>query len=98
MRRAGPWVAGLLGAGLLAAGVVVFVIANSSNFGWTAYTASYAPPQPVDAYDSAVRLTFADGSVLWSRAHLVGAGLAVAGLLALAALGGWLLGRPSRRA
>ena len=96
MRRAVPWIAGLLGAGLLTAGVVVFVVANSSDFGWTAYTASYAPLEPADAYDSTLQLTFSDGAVLWSRRHLLGAGLAVAGLLVLAALGGWLLGRSRR--
>lgn len=93
MRRAVPWVAGLLGAGLLAAGVVLFAIANSSDFGWTAYTASYAPLEPAEAYDSALQLTFSDGSTLWSRQHLVGAGLVVVGLLVLTALGGWLAGR-----
>jgi hypothetical protein len=98
MRRGLPWVVGALGAALLVAGVVVFAAANSAGFGWTAYTASYAPLEP-DAFTSDLTLTFSDGAVLWSWTHAFGAGLAVLGLLALVGLGGWILGgRAARRA
>jgi hypothetical protein len=96
VRRALPWVVGALGGVLLLAGVVVFAVANSAEFGWTAYTASYAPLEPaVDA--GPVGVTFSEGAVLWSPQHALGAGLAVLGLLVLVGLGGWVLGRRSRR-
>jgi hypothetical protein len=96
MRRARPCVVLGLGVALVVAGVVVFAVANSSGFGWTAYTSSYAPLEP-GPYESDWQLTFADGSVLWTRQHALGAGLAVLGLLVLVGLGGWLLGRRSGR-
>jgi heme/copper-type cytochrome/quinol oxidase subunit 1 len=92
VRRPGPWLVGALGVLLLVAGIVVFAFADATDFGWTSYT-----PLDADAYTSQLSLTFSDGSVLWTRQHALGAGLAVAGLLALARLGGWLLGRRSRR-
>jgi hypothetical protein len=61
-------------------------------FGWT----SYAPLQETQsAYLSAV--TFADGTVVWTGQHLLGAGLLVLGLLLLTGVGGWLLGRRAGR-
>ena len=96
MRRAGPWLVGALGAVLLVAGIVVFALADAAGFGWTAYTASYAPLE-ADAYSSELSLTFSEGSVLWSGQHALGAGSVVAGLLVLVGLGGWLLGRRSAR-
>lgn len=100
MRRFLPAGAAVLGAALVVAGVVVFVAANrsgvTSDFGWS----SYAPLQPEGAYDSRLALTFSDRwSVLWTGLHLLGALLAVAGLLVLTGLGGWFLGRrpPARR-
>ena len=94
MRRALPWVVAAVGLVLVVAGLVVFVIADRApvgDFGWYAY----APLEPgTAAYDSTLRLSFDDGwTVLWTARHLLGAGLLVAGLLVLAALGGWLLGR-----
>lgn len=92
MSRTRPWLVGALGLLLLVAGVVVFALANSAGFGWTAYTGSYAPLAP-DAYSSSLTLTLSDGVVLWTRGHALGAGLAAAGLMVLVGLGGWLLGR-----
>ena len=96
MKRAVPGVVAFLGLGLLLAGIAVFADANRSpigDFGWT----GYAPlePGPADTF------TFVDTSawmVSWTGGHLVGAGLAVLGLLVLAAVGGWALGRRSGRA
>jgi hypothetical protein len=94
------WAVGGLGALLCVAGAVVFGLANRAPTGWTAYTGSYAPLQPAmpgryaDAYRSELTLTFGDGAtVLWTTDHLLGAVLVVVGLLVLAGLGGWLLGR-----
>lgn len=97
MRRAGPVVVGGAGAVLAILGVVVFALANSAStagLGWTAY----APLAPADAHTSELTVTFSDGSVLWTRQHAVGAGLVVLGLLLLAALAGWWLGRRTGRA
>jgi hypothetical protein len=85
-----------LGLVSVVAGVLVFAWANRSpaDFGWTAY----APLEPVPGgpYRSDLTLTFHDGwTVLWTAGHLVGAVLVVLGLLVLAAVGGWLLGRRS---
>jgi hypothetical protein len=98
------WALGGLGALLCVAGAVVFALANRSPVGWTAYTGSYAPLGPAmpgrysDAYQSELTLTFSDGwSVLWTGDHLLGALLVVLGLLVLAAVGGWALGRRSGR-
>jgi hypothetical protein len=89
------WAVGALGALLCAAGAAVFVQGGRSpaGGGWTAYTGSYAPLGP-GAYQSELTLMFDDGaSVLWTTNHLLGAALVVLGLLVLAGLGGWLLGR-----
>ncbi|MGY1723724.1 hypothetical protein [Blastococcus sp. SYSU DS0533] len=101
MRRGAPWAVGVLGAALLVAGVLTFTAANRvgpPEFGWTTYTGSYAPYQPVDeAYASELTLSFDGWSVLWTGGHLAGVGLAVVGLLVLAVLGGWALGRRAPR-
>jgi len=102
--RALPWVLGFLGSALVLGGVVVFAAANGAwggppgDFGWTTYTGSYAPLRPGEprAYESVVSFP-PDGSVLWTSWHLAGAGLVVLGLLVLAVLGGWVLGRRPRR-
>jgi heme/copper-type cytochrome/quinol oxidase subunit 1 len=94
VRRAVPWLVAGLGAALVVAGVLVFAAANRGpmDFGWT----SYAPLQETQtAYLSAV--TFADGTVVWTGQHLLGAGLLVLGLLLLTGVGGWLLGRRTGR-
>jgi hypothetical protein len=89
--RAWPWVVGALGAVLVVAGVGLFALANSADVGWTSYV-------PLDPAASATGpLVFADGTVWWTRQHALGAGLAVLGLLVLAGLGGWFLGRRSAR-
>lgn len=97
MRRTVPWLVALVGAALVVAGVVAFAVADSgevaADFGWTAYT----PLESERAYDSRLVLFFDDGSLLWTRRHQVGAGLAVVGLLVLTGLAGWLLGRRTRR-
>ena len=91
MSRALPWVVGALGAVLVAAGLALFALANSVDVGWT----SYVPLDPVASVTGP--LVFADGTVLWTRQHALGAGLAVLGLLVLVGLGGWFLGRRSVR-
>lgn len=98
MRRAGPLVVAGAGTALVLVGVVVFTFANSGPFGGTRHTGSYAPLEPgADAYESELSLTF-DGSVLWTWGQAAGAGLVVLGLLVLAALAGWWLGRRGGRA
>jgi hypothetical protein len=96
MRRV-PWVVVALGALLLVAGGVVFTAANQAppaDLGWT----SYRPLEPDAARDSAWTVSFDDGwAVAWTIGHVWGAGLVVLGLLVLAGLGGWLLGRRSAR-
>jgi hypothetical protein len=93
MRRVGPWVVGLLGAGLAVAGVAVFWATNlapADGPGWFAY----APLVPGDAAPSGT----VDGwAVLWTRGHLVGAGLLMLGLLVIVGTAGWSLGRRSSR-
>jgi heme/copper-type cytochrome/quinol oxidase subunit 1 len=96
MRRALPWLVAALGVVLVVLGVLVFAAANAAppDFGWSAY----APlEETTTAYRSAI--TFAGpGTVLWTRGHVVGAGLAVLGALVLAGVGGWALGlRAGRR-
>jgi heme/copper-type cytochrome/quinol oxidase subunit 1 len=99
MRRALPWGTSVAGLVLVVAGLVVFVVANRApvgDFGW----ASYAPLEAGEPgpYTSALTLSFDDGwTVLATGRHLLAAGLVVAGLLVLSALGGWLLGRRSGR-
>jgi hypothetical protein len=93
VRRALPWVVAVLGAALAVAGVAVFWRTNVSPV--VTYGGSYAPL--TEAYDSALTLSFDRVEVLWTRGHLVGAGLLVAGALVLAAVGGWVLGRRSAR-
>jgi hypothetical protein len=85
-----------LGLALVVAGVVVFAVTNRSpaDFGWT----SYAPLEPGVGGAHRSELTLAHGdrwTVLWTGGHLTGALLVVLGLLTLAAVGGWLLGRRS---
>jgi hypothetical protein len=97
MRRALPWLLTGLGAVLVAAGAVVFTAANrgAADFGWS----SYAPlEQTGRTARSAIIYTFSDGTtVLWTGQHLLGAGLVVLGLLVLAGVGGWVLGRRGGR-
>ncbi len=95
MRRALPWSAALLGGALVVGGGIVFALANGSpaDLGWAAYT----PVEETGAYQSSLTVTFAGGGVLWAGQHVLGAGLVVAGLLVLAGVGGWLLGRRSGR-
>ncbi|MFW3169127.1 hypothetical protein [Geodermatophilus sp. CPCC 206100] len=97
MSRAAPWAVTAVGLALVAAGAVVFRLANTAT--WTAYSGSYAPLVPEGspaAYRSELVLSV-DGSVLWTWRHAAGAGLVVLGLLVLAGVGGWALGRRSRR-
>ncbi|GAB4081489.1 hypothetical protein GCU67_18665 [Modestobacter muralis] len=100
MSRAARWPAPVLGALLCAVGVGVFWWTNASSpgvdGGWFAYVpVGEAPPQPDGAYQSELSIAFDDApwSVLWTTGHLVGLGLALAGLLVLSGWGGRLLGR-----
>ena len=94
MRRVLPWLVAGLGAVLAIAGVLVFAAANRGpqHFGWTAY----APLQDIGS-DYVDAVTFSDGSVLWTREHLLGASLLVVGLLVLTAALAWSLGRRAGR-
>ena len=94
MRRAIPWAVAALGTALALAGVAVFWWTNARPPTVT-YGGSYAPL--TEAYDSTLTLTSDGATVLWTRGHLVGAVLLVAGALLLAAAGGWALGRRSAR-
>jgi heme/copper-type cytochrome/quinol oxidase subunit 1 len=96
VRRLVPALLAVLGVGLVVAGVVVLAVADDApgprDVGWSAYT----PLADDAAYRSGLALAFDDqGAVLWTGQHVVGALLAVAGLLVLTALGGWWLGRRS---
>jgi hypothetical protein len=94
VRRALPWTVAAAGVVLVAAGSVVFLVANRApvgDFGWAAYAPLEAE---ASAYESRLTISSGDGfAVLWNGTHLLAAGLLVLGLLVLAALGGWLLGR-----
>jgi heme/copper-type cytochrome/quinol oxidase subunit 1 len=98
MRRALPWSTAALAVALLVAGVVLFATtdpARPADFGWYAYQP--LPAESSGPYSSTLTLTFDDGSVLWSDGQLLGAGLVVAGLLLLAVLAGWAVGRRAPR-
>ncbi|MGY1821820.1 hypothetical protein [Geodermatophilus sp. SYSU D00079] len=96
MRRAAPWLAAGAGTALVVAGVVVSWWAGTAR--WVTYGGSYTPlvPGAPSAYESRLELDL-DGTVLWTWRHAAGAGLVVLGLLVLAAVGGWLLGRRAGR-
>jgi hypothetical protein len=96
VRRAAPWLTAGAGTALVVAGVVVFWWANTAR--WVTYGGSYEPlvPGAPSAYESRLVLGV-DGAVLWTWRHAAGAGLVVLGLLVLAAVGGWLLGRRAGR-
>jgi hypothetical protein len=87
-----PWAVGVFGLGLVVGGVALFVVGNRpADVGWTAYGPDLGAS---DAYESRLQLTFIDGpAVLWTRTSALGAGLALFGLLVLAALTGWVVGR-----
>jgi heme/copper-type cytochrome/quinol oxidase subunit 1 len=86
-----------LGVALLVTGAVVFATTDPVrpvDFGWYAY----APlSEEQAAYSSTLRIAFDDGRVVWTGGRLVGAGLVVAGLLVLAGLTGWAVGRRAGR-
>ena len=96
MRRALPWVVAAMGLALLVTGVALYATgdrARPSAMGWFAYE-----PLPLEvAYESRLSLTYDDGDVLWAHEQLVGAVVAVLGLLALTAVGGWAVGRRTAR-
>ena len=91
-----PWRTGAFGLVLVIVGIAVFAAANRhgspADFGWYAY----APLDPSSGpYSSSWEIVFGSDSwqVLWTGGHLLGAGLVVAGVLVLAASGGFVLGR-----
>jgi hypothetical protein len=94
MSRGLPWAVAVVGLVLVAGGIGLFVLGNQpADFGWTAYGPDLMAS---DAYESRLQLTFIDGpAVLWTRTSALGAGLALFGLLVLAALTGWVVGRRS---
>ena len=88
MRR-GPWLAGVGGAVLAAAGVAVFWRTNLAPGAGVPF-ASYQPLGTSSAYQSRLDLQFDDRwAVLWTPGHLAGLGLLGAGLVLLAGLAGW---------
>ena len=96
MRRALPALLGALGGVLVAVGVAVFWRANTRS--WVVYGGGYAPLEPGSAYESRLTLSFdRPWTVLWTAGHLAGVLLVVAGLLVLAAMTGWWLGRRGGR-
>ncbi|MQA34194.1 hypothetical protein [Modestobacter roseus] len=99
MRRVLPWSVLALGLGLAVAGVTTFWLANTRP-SHVVYSGSYEPlvPGTSEAYRSELTLTFDAGpTVLWTEQHVVGVGLLLTGLFVLVGLGGWVLGRRSRR-
>ena len=95
MRRFLPALVAGLGVVLVVAGGIVFAVAAAGgsppDFGWSAY----APLPSTAAFNSSLTLSFDRWTVLWTGAHLLGLALVVLGLVTLAAVGGWLLGRRS---
>ena len=92
MRR-GPWLVGVVGVGLAAAGVALFWRTNTAP-GAGMQFASYAPLGASSAYESRLDLQFDDRwAVVWTTGHLAGIGLLGAGLVVLTALAGWSRGR-----
>ena len=95
MRRGLPWAAAGLGIALALSGLALVLTSDAEPV--TVYTGSYSPldAETLDEYRSVLELTY-DGTVSWTVAQLVGAGLLVVGLLLLSAVGGWVAGRRSR--
>ena len=93
MRQRLPRLVGVLGGLLAIVGIIVFVLASGGP-DVVVYDGSYEPLDTDSAYDSSLTLDVGEGFlVAWSTQQALGAALAVSGLLVLAALGGWLLGR-----
>jgi hypothetical protein len=96
VRRAVPGLVAALGVLLVLTGLVLVGTAGADPV--TAYDGTYAPLADSGAYRSVLTLTV-EGALVWTRTQVVGAGVAVLGLLLLAAVAGWLLGlRVGRRA
>jgi hypothetical protein len=99
MTRRLPVAVAVLGWLLVAGGVLVFWRANRPGAaGWTGYTGGYEPLQSDEggAYRNVIFVS--DGwTVLWTGGHLAGAVLVGVGLLVLAVLTGWLVGRRTGR-
>jgi len=98
-RRAGrsrllPWSAAAIGALLIGAGAVAFGIAAGRPVvgGWVVGYAPLSTPATT-AYSSRLELSYDHEVLQWSGLHLLGALLAVAGLVVLAAVGGWSTAR-----
>jgi hypothetical protein len=96
VRRAAPWLVLAAGLALVAGGIVVFWQAGLADLRTTVYSGSYAPLTPDVGYRSELSLSF-DGAVLWTRGHVIGAGLVLAGVLPLVGLAGWAIGRRAGR-
>ena len=96
MRSPAPWVVPVLGAALCGAGAVAFALAQATgpDAGWFAYA-----PSGVDiAYDSDLLASLdATWPLLWTRGHLLGVGLLVAGLVVLGTRAGRLVRRAGVR-
>ena len=97
MRRVLPGALALAGFGLVLAGVIAFDLANQPSHD-VGPSSALLEPVADGAYQSVLTFTSSDGwAVLWTRGHLLGAGLVVLGLLLLVGVGGWLLGVRSGR-
>jgi hypothetical protein len=92
-----PWLVGVGGGVLAAAGVALFWRANTAPGAGVPF-ASYEPLSASSAYQSRLDLQFDDRwAVLWAAGHLAGLALFAAGLLVLAGLAGWGWGRRRAR-
>jgi hypothetical protein len=93
MRRVLPGALALAGFGLVLAGVIAFDLANQPSHD-VGPSSALLEPGTGRAYQSVITVTYGDRwTVLWTGGHLLGAGLVVLGLLVLAGVAGWWLGR-----
>jgi hypothetical protein len=93
MRRRAPWLVAGIGLALAVGGISVFWTTNLAPGGGAGW-AAYAPLQPGEP---APDVTSDGWTVSWTAGHLLGAALLVLGLLVLAGVAGWSLGRRSAR-
>jgi hypothetical protein len=97
VRRVVPGIVAALAVVLVLTGIAVFAAANSGPA--DAGRTGYAPLEPgtPGPFDTTTYVSAPDRAVLWTAGHVLGAGIVVVGVLLLAAVGGWLLGRRAGR-